>query len=100
MGRHHEAVTMPDPPEPEVRQQPAKSTAVKPAQGSVKAASDIYSPVSGEVVEINPVLEDEPETVNHSPYADGWMFRVKITDQGELDEMLDADGYQAAIEES
>jgi glycine cleavage system H protein len=67
---------------------------------SVKAASDIYSPVSGEVVEINPVLEDEPETVNHSPYADGWMFRVKITDQGELDEMLDADGYQAAIEES
>lgn len=67
---------------------------------SVKAASDIYSPVSGEVVEINPALEDEPETVNHSPYADGWMFRVKIADQGELNEMLDADGYQAVLEES
>ncbi len=67
---------------------------------SVKAASDIYSPVSGEVVEINPALEDEPETVNHSPYADGWMFRVKIADQGELNEMLDADGYQAVVEES
>ena len=67
---------------------------------SVKAASDIYSPVTGEVVEINPVLEDEPETVNNSPYADGWLFRVKVASHDELGDMMDADGYQAVIEES
>ena len=67
---------------------------------SVKAASDIYSPVTGEVVEINPVLEDEPETVNSNPYADGWLFRVKVANPDELEDMLDADGYQAVIEES
>lgn len=67
---------------------------------SVKAASDIYSPVTGEVVEINPALEDEPETVNSNPYADGWLFRVKVANPDELEDMLDADGYQAVIEES
>ena len=67
---------------------------------SVKAASDIYSPVTGEVVEINPALEDEPETVNSNPYADGWLFRVKVASPDELEDMLDADGYQTVIEES
>ena len=67
---------------------------------SVKAASDIYSPITGEVVEINPALEDEPETVNSSPYADGWLFRVKVSGTEELEEMMDADGYQAAVDES
>ena len=67
---------------------------------SVKAASDIYSPVTGQVVEINPVLEDEPETVNSNPYADGWLFRVKVASPDELEDMLDADGYQTVIEES
>ncbi len=67
---------------------------------SVKAASDIYAPVTGEVVEINPALEDEPETVNHSPCADGWFFRVKPAGLGELEDMLDADDYQNAIDES
>jgi glycine cleavage system H protein len=67
---------------------------------SVKAASDIYSPVTGEVVEINPALEDEPETVNGSPYADGWLFRVKVAGPEELEDMMDADVYQAAIDES
>ena len=67
---------------------------------SVKAASDIYSPITGEVVEINPALEDEPETVNSSPYADGWLFRVKVGSADELEEMMDADGYQAAVDES
>ena len=67
---------------------------------SVKAASDIYSPVTGEVVEINPVLEDEPETVNNSPYADGWLFRVQIANHDDLGDMMDAGGYQAVIEES
>lgn len=59
---------------------------------SVKAASDIYSPVTGEVVEINPVLEDEPETVNSNPYADGWLFRVKVASADELEDMLDEIG--------
>ncbi|MGB0450453.1 MAG: glycine cleavage system protein GcvH, partial [Porticoccaceae bacterium] len=66
---------------------------------SVKAASDIYSPVTGEVIEINPALEDEPETVNSSPYADGWLFRVMPTDTGSMDDLMDADGYAASIEE-
>ena len=67
---------------------------------SVKAASDIYSPLSGEVIEINPVLEDEPGTVNLSPYADGWFFRVKPSEAAELEGMLSASDYQAMIDES
>jgi len=66
---------------------------------SVKAASDIYSLVSGEVVAINEVLEDEPETVNSSPFDEGWFFRVQPSDVSELDAALDADGYKAAIAE-
>ncbi|WKD49546.1 glycine cleavage system protein GcvH [Microbulbifer spongiae] len=65
---------------------------------SVKAASDIYSPVSGEVVAVNETLEDAPETVNASPYDDGWFYRVKPADAGELDNMLDADAYRAESE--
>lgn len=61
---------------------------------SVKAASDIYSPVGGEVVAINDRLEDEPETVNADPYSDGWFFRLKPTDASELEELLSADDYQ------
>ena len=67
---------------------------------SVKAASDIYSPLSGEVIEINPVLEDEPGTVNLSPYADGWFFRVKPSDVNELEDMMDASDYQSMVDES
>ena len=66
---------------------------------SVKAASDIYSPVTGEVVEVNPSLEDEPETVNRSPYADGWFFRIKVSNPSELDDMMDAERYLKAIED-
>lgn len=66
---------------------------------SVKAASDIYAPVSGEVVAVNEALEDAPETVNSSPYDDGWFFRVKPSDVSELDNMLDADAYRAEAEE-
>lgn len=66
---------------------------------SVKAASDIYSPVTGEVVEINPALEDEPETVNSSPYADGWLFRVMPSDMGSMEDLMDADSYAASVEE-
>ena len=66
---------------------------------SVKAASDIYSPVTGEVIEVNPALEDEPETVNHSPYADGWFLRIKVSNPSELDDMMDAERYLMAIED-
>lgn len=66
---------------------------------SVKAASDIFSPVSGEVIAINEELEDAPETVNESPYDDGWLFKVKPSDLTELDDAMDAEGYLEEIEE-
>ncbi len=64
---------------------------------SVKAASDTYAPVSGEVIEINEELEDSPERINDDPYGDGWMYRVKMDDPGEVDDLLDADSYMNAI---
>ena len=64
---------------------------------SVKAASDIYSLVTGEVIAVNSSLEDTPEIVNSSPYDDGWFFKVQIEDETELDDALDADGYRALI---
>lgn len=66
---------------------------------SVKAASDIYAPVSGEVVEINENLEDAPETINGDPYGDGWMFRIQPDNEDQLNDLLDADGYAAEIDE-
>lgn len=65
---------------------------------SVKAASDIYSLVSGEVIAVNEELEDAPETVNSSPFDDGWFFKVKPSDLSELDGALDANGYRNLIE--
>ena len=65
---------------------------------SVKAASDIYSPVSGEVVAVNQTLEDAPETVNEDAYGDGWLFRVEISDESDIDELMDADTYAGFIE--
>mgnify|MGYP000063269436 CR=1 FL=1 len=64
---------------------------------SVKAASDVYSPLTGEVVEANEALADAPETINSDPYGDGWIFKLKISDEGELDELLDADAYNEQI---
>lgn len=66
---------------------------------SVKAASDIYSPVSGEVIAINEKLEEAPETVNAAPFDDGWFFKVKPDDLDELEDALDFEAYQAAIGE-
>lgn len=66
---------------------------------SVKAASDIYAPVAGEIVEVNEELEDSPENVNNDPYGDGWMFKMKVEDLSELDELLDAEGYETSIDE-
>lgn len=67
---------------------------------SVKAASDIYAPVSGEVIEVNSDLEDAPETVNSDPYGDGWLFKLKVADSGEVDVLLDAEAYGALVEEA
>lgn len=64
---------------------------------SVKAASDVYAPVAGEVVAVNESLADSPETVNESPYEDGWLFRLQPADPGELDTLLDADAYRELV---
>ncbi len=61
---------------------------------SVKAASDIYSPVTGTVVAINSALDDEPEKVNQDPYGEGWFFKLQPDDAAELEDLLDAEGYQ------
>ncbi len=66
---------------------------------SVKAASDVYAPVSGEVVEVNEILADEPELINSEPYEGGWFYRLQPGDSGELDELMAADEYAAEIDE-
>lgn len=66
---------------------------------SVKAASDVYTPITGEVVAINEELEDAPELVNSDPYGDGWLFRVKLADLAELDDLMDAESYANSIDE-
>ncbi|MFP4018757.1 MAG: glycine cleavage system protein GcvH [Bacteroidales bacterium] len=65
---------------------------------AVKTVSDIYMPVSGEVTEVNPKLEDSPEIVNKDPYGEGWLIKVKINNQSELDDLLSADKYKELIE--
>lgn len=60
---------------------------------SVKAASDIYTPVSGVIVEVNSSLEDAPEQVNEDPYENGWFFKIKISDPEEIEDLMDADSY-------
>ena len=66
---------------------------------SVKAVSDVYSPLSGEVVEINEELPDVPELLNTSPYEDGWMIKLKISAPNELDGLMDASDYQSFVEQ-
>lgn len=61
---------------------------------SVKAVSDIYSPLSGEIVEVNEALEDTPETINKDPYGDGWIFKIKMEDAGQLDALMDFGKYE------
>ncbi|KXJ51172.1 glycine cleavage system protein GcvH [Neptuniibacter pectenicola] len=65
---------------------------------SVKAASDVYAPLSGEIVAINEELEDSPELVNSDPYGDGWFFKIKLSDTAELNDLLDAEGYTGLCE--
>ena len=66
---------------------------------SVKSVSEIYAPISGEVIEINEDLEDAPETVNTDPYGDGWICKMSMDNPGELDALLDAAAYKSLIEE-
>ena len=66
---------------------------------SVKAASDVYSPLTGRIVEVNETVTETPETVNSDPYGDGWLYRLEVGDSAELDGLLDADGYAAVLAE-
>ena len=65
---------------------------------AVKTVSDLFMPVSGEVIEVNEELSDDPELVNKDPYGKGWMIRIKITNESELDELLTAEAYAKMIE--
>jgi glycine cleavage system H protein len=66
---------------------------------SVKASSEVFSPVSGKIVEVNEPLLDAPEMINEDPYDEGWMVKVELSDSSELDELMDAAGYVQYIEE-
>lgn len=65
----------------------------------VKTVSDLFLPIGGEVLEINPELEEHPELVNKDPYGDGWLIKIKPTDTTEMDELLDAEAYKQIINE-
>ena len=67
---------------------------------SVKSVSELYAPVSGEIVEVNLGLEDSPETVNEDPYGDGWMIKIQPSDPTEMDALMTADEYEAFIQEA
>jgi glycine cleavage system H protein len=64
---------------------------------AVKTVSDVYMPVSGEVLEMNPALENTPEVVNKDPYGEGWMIRISVKDPSELDDLMDAEAYKNMI---
>ncbi|MCW9027333.1 MAG: glycine cleavage system protein GcvH [Kangiella sp.] len=66
---------------------------------SVKAASDIYAPLAGTILEVNEELEDSPEHINSDPYGDGWMFKMKLVDAGDMDSLLSAEEYADEIAE-
>ena len=66
---------------------------------SVKAASDIYAPIAGKVVDANQVLADTPDAINQGPYGDGWIFALRPKDPGDMDHLLDATAYQAIVDE-
>ena len=66
---------------------------------SVKAASDVYSPISGEVKAVNSLLEDQPEIINSSPYEDGWFYKISPSDLGELENLLSPEDYSAVCED-
>jgi glycine cleavage system H protein len=82
---------------PEVGAQVSKDQAYAEVE-SVKAVSDVFAPLSGEVVEVNEALTDAPEKINQDPYGDGWLVRVRLSDQGEVDSLLDVGGYRDLLQ--
>jgi len=82
---------------PEVGKTVARGEAMAVVE-SVKAASDVYAPVSGEVTEANGALGDDPALVNSSAEADGWFCKIRLADKGELEQLMDADAYKAYVE--
>ena len=66
---------------------------------AVKAVSDLFSPVTGEVVEVNEALDDDPSLVNEDPYGDGWMIKMRVSDRSELDDLMDTAGYSSHVGE-
>jgi len=81
---------------PEVGKQIAKDEPYAEVE-SVKAVSDVISPLSGEIVEVNAALADAPETINDAPYDGGWMVKVRLSDVSEVDALMDATAYQATL---
>ena len=81
---------------PEVGSQVSKDQAYAEVE-SVKAVSDVFAPLSGEILEVNGSLADSPESINHDPYGDGWMVRVKLSDPGEAESLMDRDAYMATL---
>ncbi len=81
---------------PEVGSTVAKDRAYTEVE-SVKAVSDVYAPLSGEVTEINETLSDSPEVINEDPYGEGWLAKVRLSDPGEVDDLLDAAAYRKLL---
>ena len=84
---------------PQAGQQIAKDASYGEVE-SVKAVSDVVAPLSGEVVEVNQKVVDAPETVNEDPYGDGWLVRLRLSDPGEVDALLDVDAYKQLLADS
>jgi len=82
---------------PEVGKEISQSSDIAIVE-SVKAASDVYSPLTGEITEINEALNDNPEIINSSPYEDGWFFKIKPQDISEMEKLLDAAAYESSSE--
>ena len=83
---------------PEVGSETTKDQAYAEVE-SVKAVSDVYAPLSGEIVAVNEALNDSPETINEDPYGEGWLVRVKLSDPAEAGDLLDADAYRDLLAE-
>ena len=81
---------------PEVGTQLQKDEAYAEVE-SVKAVSDVFAPLSGEIIEVNEALAETPEKINEDPYGEGWMVRVRLTDTGEVDTLMDAEAYKAIL---
>ena len=81
---------------PEVGAQVTKDEAYAEVE-SVKAVSDVFAPLSGEIVEVNDALEDAPEKINEDPYGEGWLVKIKLGDAGEADSLMDSAAYQELL---